>query len=74
MNLVERSCVKVRRNSSPSAGVRHLGPLLLCPKEACPATGLGRVRNGQDEDEDQSGAGGKSGAQAPPGGERSPGA
>src|SRR5208337_2223014 len=37
--------------------VHHLGPLLLRPKEACRATGLGRVRNGQNED--QSGAGGK---------------
>ncbi len=39
--------------------VHHLGPLLLCPKEACQAMGLGRVRNGQSQDEDQGGAGGK---------------
>ena len=33
--------------------LHHLGPLLLCSKEACHAMSLGR--NGQDEDEDQSG-------------------
>ncbi len=39
--------------------VHRFGPLLLRPKEACQATGLGRVRNGMGQDEDQSGAGGK---------------
>ncbi len=37
--------------------VYRVGPLLLRPKEACQAMGLGRVRNGQDEG--QGGAGGK---------------
>src|SRR5208283_1108451 len=39
--------------------VHRFGPLLLRPKETCQVTGLGRVRNGQGQGEDQSGAGGK---------------
>ena len=37
--------------------VHQLGPLLLCPKETCQVTGLGRARNGQDQNEDQRGTG-----------------
>ncbi len=37
--------------------VHQLGPLLLRPKEACQAMGLGHARNGQDEN--QGSAGGK---------------
>ncbi len=41
----------------PLRGGPSSRPTLLRPKEACQATGLGRVRNGQDQDEVPSGAG-----------------
>ena len=53
------TCTPQRRLFFLFVAVHQLGPLLLRPKEACPAMGLGRVRNGQSQDEDQNGAGGK---------------
>ena len=54
-----RLCVKVRRKLKSFGRGPSSRPTPPAPKEACQATGLGRVRNGQDESEDQSGAGGK---------------
>jgi|SRR5271157_648418 len=57
---IARAAPRARQGALPTGlrvAVHHLGPLLLGPKEARQATGPGRVRNGQDEDE--SGAGGK---------------
>ncbi len=48
---IARAAPRARQGALPTGlhvAVHHLGPLLLRSKEACQATGLGRVRNGQD--------------------------